>query len=326
MEEFPSIGEKRQIPYTLSIYPFLRDHRIPSGAILPAVHSMQILVDVINQHYTGLDTRTLCNASFGKLLYLPDDQETADTWVEIESPAECHLRVSLLSKSRSKSGIVRSLPHAGFEVSKAPQEDEQPGKAKTETQGRQQRSVFDVIPGLTRNLNGLHWAAGFAYRIKSGMTKYQKHHKSNVIRHDNNFSESIPVRDIYPGLVCFAEGFQNVIEPVRTSETGAVTRVSGGKPVPGPAALGSPFPLDAAFQAACAWGRKYTGQICYPVAFEKRSVFQPTQAFELYDVEVLLLNQEGGTLEFDLSLKNSQGKKMEQVEGLKMRELGIGPG
>ncbi len=324
MEEFPALGEKHQFPYTLSIYPFLLDHRIPSGAILPAVHSMQLLVGFINQHTVEFDTYTLLNASFGKLLFLPDDKESIETWIEIKTLSATRIHLALLTKSRSRSGITRSFPHASFELAKPFQPFGKQAKPGKSTRFAKQKLSSGGITDTARNPDDQQQATGFGNSIKSDSPPYSNHCKLKLIPQGNDFNESIPVSDIYPGLVCFEEGFQNVTESVRTSEAGAITKVSGGKPVPGPAILGSPFPLDAAFQAACAWGRKYTGQICYPVAFEKRRVFRPTQASDIYDVEILPLNLEGTTLEFDLLLKNSQGRIMEQVVELKMREIGIG--
>ncbi len=271
MEEFPAIGFKSRYPIQICLYPFLQDHRIATGAVLPAVQSMQILASLITDQFPGYCSTTLQNVSFVKLLHLPAETKQIAAFCEAEILENKQLQLKLLTKSRSKSGIVRSLLHACLEVGQGPE--------------KQIASVF----------NG-----------------------------EDNFDGQIPVSDIYPGLVSFGENFQNIVEPVKVNDRGAITKVFGGNPVPGPGTLGSPFPLDAAFQAACAWGRYYTQRICFPVSFQKRSIVRPTRPLENYKTIIRLKSQVVETLEFDLSLQDDSGDLYEQLEGLKMKEIGIG--
>jgi len=50
--------------------------------------------------------------------------------------------------------------------------------------------------------------------------------------------------------------------------------------------LGSPFPLDAAFHAACVWGQRYAGLVGFPVGFALRRVFAPTRPGSIYIARV----------------------------------------
>ena len=98
--------------------------------------------------------------------------------------------------------------------------------------------------------------------------------------------------------------------------------VSGGTAVPPPHILGSPFALDSAFHAACAWGKAQTGRICYPVAFKRRQVILPAQPGQHYSVCIRFKAQEGSALIYDLGMYNTEGEPADLIWELVMKEMG----
>ncbi|MGD9330250.1 MAG: polyketide synthase dehydratase domain-containing protein [Desulfobacterales bacterium] len=136
----------------------------------------------------------------------------------------------------------------------------------------------------------------------------------------------LPVDRLYQEMVPFGNAFQNVIAPVRLWPEGARTVVSGGR-VPAddaPLRLGSPFPLDAAFHAACAWAQRYTGRVAFPVALQQRVILQPTVVARAYDARVRFREKAGDRLRFDLWLHDREGALCEFVRGLVMGDISGG--
>ncbi|MCJ7685307.1 MAG: polyketide synthase dehydratase domain-containing protein, partial [Desulfobacteraceae bacterium] len=84
----------------------------------------------------------------------------------------------------------------------------------------------------------------------------------------------IPSDKLYGELVPFGPAYHNVKEILTVSEQGAIASVyapdNGAPSTP----LGSPFPLDAALHAACAWGQRYKGIVGFPVGFGIRHIFK----------------------------------------------------
>jgi hypothetical protein len=126
-------------------------------------------------------------------------------------------------------------------------------------------------------------------------------------------------------MVPFGTAFRNVVSAVTLWPEGALTVVSGG-PAEGEAnsVLGSPFPLDAAFHAACAWAQRYRGVVAFPVAMARRRVWRPTQAGEHYATVVRFRGAEERGLRFDLHLCDQAGRLCESVQGLVMRDISGG--
>ncbi len=75
---------------------------------------------------------------------------------------------------------------------------------------------------------------------------------------------------IYRELVPFGHEYHNIKSPLMISEKGALAQIgtppdeSGSH---GSGILGSPFHLDAAFQAACVWGQRHVNTVAFPVGF-----------------------------------------------------------
>ena len=88
--------------------------------------------------------------------------------------------------------------------------------------------------------------------------------------------------------------------------------------------LGSPFPLDGAFHAACVLGQRFADFVPFPVGFARRVVTRPTQAGGHYRARVHLISRTRDELLFDLSIVDDQDQVYESVNGVRMRDVSGG--
>ena len=137
---------------------------------------------------------------------------------------------------------------------------------------------------------------------------------------------TLPVDRLYAELVPFGPAFQNVVSPVQLGPDGARAVVSGGVTAGGGRCvqLGSPFPLDAAFHAACAWSQRFHGVVAFPVAMEQRWIRHRTQPGKHYHADIRFRGETGGLLLFDLWLQDREGRLCESIRGLAMRDVSGG--
>ncbi len=126
---------------------------------------------------------------------------------------------------------------------------------------------------------------------------------------------------LYEALVPFGPAYRNLKGDVLLTETCVWATVSGGGFPEAEGPLGSPFPLDAAMHAACAWGQRYRNRVVFPVGFNRREIFSPTRAGETYLCRITPLPDEGAVLCFDLRLQDLHRRPVETILGLKMREI-----
>ncbi|MFP4350578.1 MAG: polyketide synthase dehydratase domain-containing protein [Thermodesulfobacteriota bacterium] len=134
----------------------------------------------------------------------------------------------------------------------------------------------------------------------------------------------IPADRLYRDLVPFGPAYQNIHERVRMSESGTVAEVHAPIHSTPPGPLGSPFPLDAAFHAACAWGQRYAGVVAFPVGLFHRRVWVPTQPGEIYKAVVKPVNPDPTLLVFDIALFDAAGTLCEWAAGVRMRDVSGG--
>ena len=137
---------------------------------------------------------------------------------------------------------------------------------------------------------------------------------------------SIDPLHLYRDLVPLGPIFRNVAEPLHLWPGGVLAVVSGGPrdlvTLPGP--LGSPFPLNAAFHGACAWGQRYAGIVASPVSMARRYVFLPTRSGETYTAVVMPVTADGGRLVFDILIYDPCRRPCEFISRLVMRDLSRG--
>ena len=126
---------------------------------------------------------------------------------------------------------------------------------------------------------------------------------------------------LYDELVPFGPAYRNVRGDVLLAETSVSATVSGGDFPDAAGPLGSPFPLDAAMHAACAWGQRYRNRVVFPIGFDRREILAPTRAGETYPCRITPLPDEGAVLRFDIRLYGRDRRSVEVIRGLKMRDI-----
>ena len=131
----------------------------------------------------------------------------------------------------------------------------------------------------------------------------------------------VPFRKLYRDLVPFGPSFQNVRDDLLLSEGGAVARVCAADHPAPMEPLGSPFPLDGALHAACAWGQRFHHIVAFPVGFEKRLIINPTITGETYPCMILHVPGNGESLKFDIWIHDSTGNLREEIKGVIMRDV-----
>jgi hypothetical protein len=130
---------------------------------------------------------------------------------------------------------------------------------------------------------------------------------------------------IYKDLVPFGPAYRNIREPILMSRNGAVASVYGGDPIYGDNSfLGSPFTLDAAFHAACAWGQRYHHMVAFPVGFSERQIFSPTCFGKTYVALIKPLYSDKTLLVFDIRIYDRVGNIHETISGVRMRDVSGG--
>ncbi len=134
----------------------------------------------------------------------------------------------------------------------------------------------------------------------------------------------IPARALYADMVPFGPAYHNIQDRVRLWPTRAEATVLAARhPTPaGP--LGSPFPLDAAFHAACAWGQRYARVVAFPVGLDCRRILRPTRTGESYRAVVAPRRTAPDLLVFDLALYGLDGALYETALGVRMRDVSAG--
>lgn len=130
---------------------------------------------------------------------------------------------------------------------------------------------------------------------------------------------------IYEHLVPFGPAYRNVIEAEIVSGGAWAKLHTPELPLMQEVAdLGSPFLLDSAFHVACVWGQRFAGFVPFPVGCKYRSIVSPSLPGREYRAVVEVLVGRGSELEFDIDLVDAAGKPVEQVRGLRMRDVSGG--
>jgi hypothetical protein len=137
----------------------------------------------------------------------------------------------------------------------------------------------------------------------------------------------IPAEKIYRDLVPFGKAYRNIHGQLRISEDGAA---AGTHALSVKAAavncvdMGSPFPLDAAFHAACVWGQRYAQIVAFPIGIEKRVIFEPTIPGTTYLSRIVPVRKKKDLLTFDIWIYGKDGQLYEGAWGVQMRDVSAG--
>ena len=137
----------------------------------------------------------------------------------------------------------------------------------------------------------------------------------------------IPAENIYRDLVPFGKAYHNIHGQLRISEDGAVASThaySVNDAAIAVSDMGSPFPLDAAFHAACVWGQRYAQVVAFPIGIEKRVIFEPTLPGTTYLSRIIPVRKDPDLLTFDIWIYGKNGHIYEGAWGVQMRDVSAG--
>jgi len=134
----------------------------------------------------------------------------------------------------------------------------------------------------------------------------------------------IQAETLYSELVPFGPAYHNVKGSVTLSEEGAMAYVCAPENGAATKLLGSPFPLDAAFHVACAWGQRYSNIVGFPVGLEKRHILNRTCPGESYISRVIARKISPGLLVFDIWIFDQDGTFYEAALGVQMKDVSSG--
>ncbi|GAB6193073.1 polyketide synthase dehydratase domain-containing protein [Desulfocastanea catecholica] len=133
----------------------------------------------------------------------------------------------------------------------------------------------------------------------------------------------IPAEYLYRQLVPFGPQYQTLRETLHLSEFEAwgTLQAPDLPQAPIEKIIGSPFPLDGAFHAACVLGQQFVDFVPFPVGFAERVIIRPTQAGCSYQTKVRQVCQTSDELVFDLAIFDDEGQLYETTTGLRMRDV-----
>ena len=137
--------------------------------------------------------------------------------------------------------------------------------------------------------------------------------------------DTIAPEVIYRELVPFGPDYRSIDAPLVLSADGALARVrapSRAGALAGP--LGSGFPLDGAFHAACVWGQRFAGRVAFPVAIGRRSVLVPTTTDDVYTARVVPVAVTATAITVEILILDAGGCIREVVLGVEMRDVSRG--
>lgn len=137
----------------------------------------------------------------------------------------------------------------------------------------------------------------------------------------------VAAEDIYRELVPFGPAYHTLRETLHLAGTFARGTVHAPELPVGDWVrenLGSPFPLDGAFHAACVLGQCVAGFVPFPVELACRVIYKPTRPGVSYLTRVELISRKQDELVFDLSISDGKGEMYEKVAGLRMRDVSGG--
>ncbi len=277
-----------EIPLVIPVPPYLRDHRAGGRSLLPAAETLQILARSLPAAY---DARRHQEARFPHLLVLEEGVARVEAAHEVESMPDGGCRSRLTTRRTGlRTACARRIEHACVHFPAVRGAGEETG----------QDPPFDP---------------GEAFRGAPGERGRDRDDAAPFV---------VPAARLYDELVPFGPAWRNVTGEVRLAPDGASAALSGGTHPEADGPLGSPFPFDAAMHVACVWGQRYRGVVAFPVGFDRRVVLTPTRSGGRYRCRVAPLAGEGATLRFDIRIDDEDGRAVETIRGLRMRDISGG--
>ncbi|MFH0976917.1 MAG: 4'-phosphopantetheinyl transferase superfamily protein [Spirochaetota bacterium] len=120
MEKLPNNPEmtgKQSIQIEIPIYPFMKDHRFSGRIVIPAVELCQVLALEIKKHIPDINNQIIYNASFDKFIDINGDEKIT-ALNEIKSYEDGTFVSKLLTKTKTRSGIIRTNEHVSMDFRK----------------------------------------------------------------------------------------------------------------------------------------------------------------------------------------------------------------
>ena len=203
-------------------------------------------------------------------------------------------------------------------------------------------SSVEALLECRKNEDGSVHAKLLSRRQSKAMTRLQEHGEILFLPAGKNDPPSaewlaeppaapeimIPAEQVYRELVPFGPSYHTLQETVQLCGQIAWGRLKAPNFSHAPDRVrdlvGSPFPLDGAFHAACVLGQRAADFVPFPVGFDRRIINRPTLPGGNYRTRVQLLSQTNDELLFDLQIFDDQGQIFESVTGIRMRDVSGG--
>ena len=288
MENLSRPVEALTIPVTIPVRAYLGDHHVSGRVVLPAVEALQVLARTLPAAACA-DPHCQIDGLFSHLLTVDAGERGIPAIHEFTRYADGRCRSRLMSVvSGRQAQWTRRVEHASVVFPPTGGEKAGEGSGPAPLSGEAAAQLL----GATATLAGPVFA--------------------------------ISARRLYDELVPFGPAYQNIVGDVHLAAAGASAELSGGDYPDAVGPLGSPFPFDAALHAACAWGQRYRGIVAFPVGFDRREIVIPTRAGETYRCRVVPLPDRGGALSFDILITGRDGRPVEVIRGVAMRDISSG--
>ncbi|PID73821.1 MAG: hypothetical protein CSB33_01750 [Desulfobacterales bacterium] len=281
-------------PIDLIVYPCLRDHAFNPGgpgthrtleAVYPAVEAMQVLgTAVYRMHSLEGECIRIRNARFGKFLPLPVNTDRISALLEISPETDGWAAARLCSRKQAGS--------AGMIRRLVHAEMEFRVGKNTEAQ-----EPAEIEPASS----AMEPASG------GGSPEFV-----------------IPAARLYGELVPFGPLFHHLTGDIRLYETGAGAEGVAPGHITAPGLLGSPFPLDAAFHCACAWGQRHAGLVAFPTGFAGRRNLRPVHPGASFRLCVMITESGPDRIVCDMAVFLEDGGLADEVTGLLMKDVSGG--
>jgi hypothetical protein len=327
MEDLSGPVETLAVDVTIPVPAYRCDHHVSGRAVLPAAEALQTLALTLPAA-AGVTPLVQERAVFSHLLYIDPEGCARPAVHEFSRYADgrCLSRLVTIRTAR-QAGVKRHVEHASVWFLPATQAGE-----RTETARALNVSASWPIQSFPRkresgHLNGIMDSSFGGNDRKelffSDMTAPAGGPDAAPALAGPVFTLS-SLR-LYAELVPFGPAYQNVTGEVSLTPAGAVARVSGGAFPGAGGPLGSPFPLDAALHVACAWGQRYRGLVAFPVGFERREIYRPTETGRTYRCSVVPLPEDNhAMLRADIRLCDEEQHLAEVICGIEMRDISGG--
>ena len=296
MESLSQPVETLALPLAIPVAAYLCDHHVQGRVVLPAVEALQVLAGTLPPD-AGADPLRQEGAVFSHLFTVDPRLREIPAVHEVARYADGRCLSRLVTVLSGRDGAwTRRLEHLAvfFPPCGEPGGWEDGPGPDVDKAARDRRSLPESSVPPDGELPGSNEEPAF----------------------------SVSSQRLYDELVPFGPAYRNVVGDVRLFRSGAWAEVSGGAFPEAVGSLGSPFPLDAALHAACAWGQRYRGIVAFPVGFDRREVLLPTRAGTTYHCHVIPRADENPVvLRFDIRILGDDRRPAEVIQGVAMRDI-----